>query len=58
MKVATFGRAMLAAAGLIAGIASAQAQTSSSLPNSTLGFGDGQLLRFVYSQNFDCRSAQ
>jgi hypothetical protein len=54
MKLATLGRVFFAAAGLLAGIVSAQAQTPTSLPNSTLGFGDGQLLRFVYSQNFDC----
>ncbi len=23
-------------------------------PNSTLGYGDGELLRFIYTQNFDC----
>ncbi|MGB9197443.1 MAG: hypothetical protein WCB53_11030, partial [Terriglobales bacterium] len=22
--------------------------------NSTLGYGDGELLRFIYTQNFDC----
>jgi len=54
MKTATFGRALLAAAALFAGIASIQAQTASKFPNSTLGFGGGKLLTFVYSQSFDC----
>ena len=54
MKALTCGRALLAAAGLLAGIASVQAQTPGPLPNNTLGFGGGQLLRFVYAQAFHC----
>lgn len=37
---------------LVASLAlTASAQTK---PNTTLGFGDGQVLHFVYTQNFDC----
>ena len=50
MKLSTIRTALLAAVTLIAATTSAQTLA----PNQTLGFGDGQLLRFIYTQNFDC----
>jgi hypothetical protein len=40
---------MTAAVALIAGTMFAQLK-----PNQTQGFGDGQVLKFTYTQNFDC----
>ena len=40
---------LLAVVATIAGGASAQSK-----PNQTFGFGEGKLLTFTYSQNFDC----
>jgi hypothetical protein len=40
---------LLAVVAAIAVAASAQSK-----PNQTLGYGDGQLLTFTYTQNFDC----
>jgi hypothetical protein len=53
MKFSAFGRALVAVSTLLAG-AALQAQAPAPLPNSTLGFGGGELLRFVYSQSFAC----
>jgi hypothetical protein len=50
MKLSTIRPALLAAVALIAATASAQKLA----PNQTLGFGDSQLLRFTYTENFDC----
>ena len=50
MKLSTIRPVLLAAVALIAATASAQTLA----PNQTLGFGDSQLLRFTYTQNFDC----
>jgi len=53
MKTTTLIRAFAAVATLLAG-AALQAQAPAPLPNSTLGYGGGELLRFVYSQSFAC----
>lgn len=50
MKLSVIRPALFAAVALIAATASAQTLA----PNQTLGFGDSQLLRFTYTQNFDC----
>lgn len=50
MKLSINRPAMLAAMALIAATASAQTLK----PNQTLGYGENQLLRFTYNQNFDC----
>ncbi len=50
MKLSIIRPALLAAVGLIAATVSAQTLK----PNQTLGYGDGQLLKFTYEQNFDC----
>jgi hypothetical protein len=50
MKLSVIRLAMLAAVALIAAGASAQTLT----PNQTLGFGADQLLKFTYTENFDC----
>ena len=50
MKVSALQCALLAAVALIAATASAQNLAA----NQTLGFGANQLLRFTYTQNFDC----
>ena len=50
MKLSTIRLGLLAAVALIAANLSAQTLA----PNQTLGFGDSQLLRFTYMQNFDC----
>jgi hypothetical protein len=47
MKIATRSTFLLFALTLISMSAFAQV-------NSTLGYGDGELLRFIYTQNFDC----
>ena len=47
MKIATSTLLTAFALTLLSLSASAQ-------PNSTLGYGNGELLRFVYAQNFDC----
>ncbi len=50
MKSAISRPAMLLA--VVAAIAvAASAQTR---PNTTLGYGDGKVLKFIYTQNFDC----
>jgi hypothetical protein len=50
MKISVLRCALLAAVALIAATASAQNLAA----NQTLGFGANQLLRFTYTQNFDC----
>jgi hypothetical protein len=50
MKLSSIRSALLAAVALIA--ASVSAQTLKS--NQTLGYGASQLLKFTYTQNFDC----
>lgn len=50
MKLSVIRPALLAAVGLFAATVSAQTLK----PNQTLGYGDGQLLKFTYEQNFDC----
>jgi|ERR1700722_415559 len=50
MKISALRPAILAAVALIAATASAQNLAA----NQTLGFGANQLLRFTYTQNFDC----
>jgi hypothetical protein len=50
MKFSAIRSAMFAGLALVAATASAQ----SLAPNQTLGFGDSQLLKFTYTQNFDC----
>ncbi len=50
MKISALRPALLAAVALIAATASAQNLAA----NQTLGFGANQLLRFTYTQNFDC----
>jgi len=47
MKVAARGTLLLLTLTLISSSAFAQA-------NSTLGYGNGELLKFLYTQNFDC----
>jgi len=46
--------ASVASIALTASAQSAQPLKPSVRPNSTLGYGDGKLLNFVYTQNFDC----
>jgi hypothetical protein len=50
MKISALRPAILATVALIAATASAQNLAA----NQTLGFGANQLLRFTYTQNFDC----
>lgn len=50
MKISALRPAILATVALIAATASAQTLAA----NQTLGFGANQLLRFTYTQNFDC----
>jgi hypothetical protein len=50
MKLSAIRPALLAAVALIAATVSAQTLK----PNQTLGYGAGQILRFTYTQNFDC----
>jgi hypothetical protein len=50
MKFSLIRPALLAAVALLAATVSAQTLK----PNQTLGYGDGQLLKFTYTQNFDC----
>ena len=50
MKIST-RRPMLLLAVVAAITTAASAQSK---PNQTLGYGDGQLLTFTYTQNFDC----
>jgi len=57
MKLSKFRLALWLAVAVasIAVTASAQtAQTAKTQPNTTLGYGDGKVLNFVYTQNFDC----
>ncbi len=51
MKV-SMSRPLLALAVIASISLAASAQTRK--PNTTLGYGDGQLLNFTYTQNFDC----
>ena len=50
MKFSAVQSALLAAVALVATTATAQKLA----PNQTLGFGANQVLRFTYTQNFDC----
>ncbi|MGD0570617.1 MAG: hypothetical protein ABSA78_19620 [Candidatus Sulfotelmatobacter sp.] len=50
MKFPVIRPALFAAVALIAATVSAQTLK----PNQTLGYGDNQLLKFTYTQNFDC----
>jgi len=50
MKLSVIRPALLAAVALIAATVSAQTLK----PNQTLGYGAGQLLKFTYTENFDC----
>ena len=53
MRKTSYPLLVLATATLLA--ATAFAQRSDSLaPNQTFGYGDSQLLKFTYTQNFDC----
>ncbi|HEY3973160.1 MAG TPA: hypothetical protein VGM18_09160 [Candidatus Sulfotelmatobacter sp.] len=49
MKFSIYRPALFLAVAAVATIASAQSQ-----PNQTLGYGQGKLLTFTYTQNFDC----
>ncbi len=50
MKLSIIRPALLAAMALIAATVSAQTLN----PNQTLGYGENKLLKFTYTQNFDC----
>jgi hypothetical protein len=56
MKLSRFRLALWLAVAVsaIAVTASAFAQSAQAKPNTTLGYGDGKVLNFTYTQNFDC----
>jgi hypothetical protein len=53
VKTAVLDLVMVSAVALYAGTLFAQ-QPAALKANQTQGFGDGQVLRFTYTQNFDC----
>ncbi len=55
MKLASFRSALWLAAAVASIALTASAQSAQApKPNTTLGYGDGKVLNFVYTQNFDC----
>jgi hypothetical protein len=53
-KTAVLKLVMASTVVLSGGTMFAQQPSATLRPNETQGFGDSQLLRFIYTQNFDC----